>query len=323
MDKKYKIKDIYDKLKKIGFDKSYLKKFILPDWWEDEIAKTTNGFIIFCGIISKNLSLDYSFLIKNEIKFGIFEDDGISFNHKMNNNYSERDVQLADLISLKIAKLVNSINKNKFRKLPANVKNIRKEIITVTFENLLDYCWNLGISVIHLSNFPKKAKKFMGLSGYISERPFIILAKKYKYESYQLFDLAHELGHLVLKHSNSNKYLYDYEVNSSDLIEIEANEFATELITGQKNIIFPNNNLTTTKLLNFSKEKANELNTDAGFIALNYAKKFDRFAVAHGVLKNLPNKNTIELMYNYLVKNTNESDIQEDVYDFIINMISK
>ncbi len=334
MDKKYKIKNIYDKLKKIGFDKPYLKNFILPDWWEDEIAKTTNGFSIFCGIISKNLNIDYNSLISEEnIKLSIInnEDDKekLNLNHKMNSNYSENDIILAELISLKIAKLINSVNKNEFKNFPCDVNEIRKAILInnemVSFENLLDYCWKLGIPVIHVSNFPKRAKKFEGLSGYIDDKPFIILSKNQKNESYQLFTLAHELGHLILKHSNKIKIIYDYDLtlNRDIVFETEANQFATKLITNYSEIEYPSKNFTLLGLYEYSLSISKKHKIDAGFIALNYAKTFNRFPVANGALKKLGNNNAITLMFNHLTKNTNFDDLHEDTIEFMMKIVTK
>lgn len=334
MDKKYKIKDIYDKLKKIGFDKSYLKKFILPDWWDDEIAKTTNGFIIFCGIISKNINIDYNSLINDEnIKLSIInseeDKEKLNLNHKMNSNYSENDILLAELISLKIAKLINSVNKNKFKDFPSDVNEIRKTILSnndmISFENLLDYCWKSGISVIHVSNFPKKAKKFEGLSGYIDNKPFIILSKNQKNESYQLFTLAHELGHLILKHSNNSKLIYDYDLtlNRDIVFETQANQFATKLITNYSEIEYPSKTYTSPQLYEYSLSVSKKHKIDAGFIALNYAKTFNRFPVANGALKKLGNNNAIAVMYKYLTENINSDDLHEDTIAFIMNIVTK
>ena len=35
---------IYSRLRAAGIDKPYLKRFVLPDWWDDSVAETKMGF---------------------------------------------------------------------------------------------------------------------------------------------------------------------------------------------------------------------------------------------------------------------------------------
>ena len=54
----FNINSIYYTLKKFGIDKNFIKDILLPDWWDDEIAKTKAGYLQTIDIISKNLGID-------------------------------------------------------------------------------------------------------------------------------------------------------------------------------------------------------------------------------------------------------------------------
>ena len=87
------------------------------------------------------------------------------------------------------------------------------------------------------------------------EKLVVIGYNNLQHQHRQRFTVAHELGHLLLGHTNKN---YDFDINSGDPEEIEANQFAGELLVplkmlkedmkkGNKSIEFIVNNYNVSK----------------------------------------------------------------------------
>jgi transcriptional regulator with XRE-family HTH domain/Zn-dependent peptidase ImmA (M78 family) len=99
----------------------------------------------------------------------------------------------------------------------------------VTLESLLDWMWGRGIPVVPL----------LGKSGFsaavwsIDSVPIVVLKEARDLAVYWLFDLAHELGHIVLRHI-SNSSLVDVDAprphSSTDADEVAASTFALDLL---------------------------------------------------------------------------------------------
>ena len=52
------MKDIYDRLSKVGITRAYVKKYILPDWWEDSLAEVPANRVQAEMILSRQLGID-------------------------------------------------------------------------------------------------------------------------------------------------------------------------------------------------------------------------------------------------------------------------
>src|SRR2546425_12976250 len=55
---------VYDRLHQAGIGRSYVRKVVLPDWWDDEVALTKIGFLQGLGIIARHLGLELTPLHK-------------------------------------------------------------------------------------------------------------------------------------------------------------------------------------------------------------------------------------------------------------------
>ena len=120
------------------------------------------------------------------------------------------------------------------RELPKSSEDVKESIIKkynfVTFESLIRYVWSLGIPVVPLQD----TGAFHGACWRVANRNVIVLKQITPYQSRWLFDLAHELAHVLLHLSEEITVLIEpeeikpFEDDSDE--EYEANEFADELI---------------------------------------------------------------------------------------------
>lgn len=120
-----------------------------------------------------------------------------------------------------------------FRGVPSSPSDIRKSAADtdgqVTLESLLRWAWSSGICVLPLHG----KKDFAAAVWTIDDAPVILLKDTRDLAVYWLFDLAHELGHVVSGHVHSSGIV---EVDapsprtSEDQLEEQASSVALEIL---------------------------------------------------------------------------------------------
>ena len=181
--------------------------------------------------------------------------------------------------------------------LPDSAAAIRNAILErgascVHFESLLDYCWDNGLPVLHVSHLPEGAKKPDALAGIFAGRPAIVIMKRHTHAAWLLFILAHEIGHIGRRHLDGNGLLLDAKVSQDnrDTQEEEANAFAVEILTGKPDIRYQAaSNLNAEELAERALMVERRDKVDAGFVALNYVRNRGQgyFALGNKALEHL------------------------------------
>jgi hypothetical protein len=182
--------------------------------------------------------------------------------------------------------------------IPRSALELREQLLEnrswIDLEALVGHCWSIGIPVLGTTNFPRGALKPDGLAVDVGGRRVIVLTTGRTTAPWLLFLVAHELGHIACGHLETNSALVDAKVDrdDSDSEEAEANTWAITLLSGMPDIAFratatwPN----ATELAREAQGLATRLQTDPGFIVLNYAHSMGNsfFAVANAALKLMP-----------------------------------
>lgn len=317
----FNINTIYTTLKKFGIDKKFIEDILLPDWWDDDISKTKAGYLQTIDIISKNLGMDLAKFIANPETISLKGNAVIKFKTAKNINISDNLIW-PESLALRISELIEDVLSIEFKPLPDNALEIRDQIIenykTLNLDTLLDYLWNHGIPVLHISEFPKDVSKMDGMIVNLSNRPIIIISKNRKHDAWLLFVMAHEFGHFIKGHlSKSSNIIYDTDIeNEQDNEEREANEFAIQLLLGSetKNFNIQEKIVSPYKLSNIVREIGKELKIDSGVIALNFAYKTKNWALAEQTLKILdPKADAVEkikekIRQHFVFENTTEEN---------------
>jgi transcriptional regulator with XRE-family HTH domain/Zn-dependent peptidase ImmA (M78 family) len=118
--------------------------------------------------------------------------------------------------------------------LPASAQEIRKGVIEraghVTFSSLLDFAWDCGVAVVPLAD----PGQFHGAAWLLNRRPVVVLKQTTDSDARYAFDLAHELGHILLHFRNGTSAIIEgVEIaRSDDAQEQEASLFAGEVLLG-------------------------------------------------------------------------------------------
>lgn len=283
---------VYASLAQAGVNRAYLRKNVLPEWWDDKVAQTAAGFTEAATLIARRLGLDVTALI-NEQAVRWNKTTPVSF--KKADGVTEADVALARQITVQALRIAVVPQAGSPVSLARSAAEVRDAIFsaghrTVHLQNLLNYCWSAGIPVLHVDTFPAKSRKMEGLACQLAGRPAIALNKSLKSPAWAVFLLAHELGHLVCGHVGANGVVVDAQVrqDASDAQEQEANAFAVELLTGSPSMRFTaRSGLNASQLAQAARDVGARVNVEPGVVALNYAWHCQRLPVAQAALKQI------------------------------------
>lgn len=235
------IQNLYSALSAHGLQKKDVRA-VLPSWWEDEIATTPAGLQQAKLILAKALNLKIRPLVEDppRVEFDL----PAMRRFKLNGKTTEDDVELAVSLARSASKLVLSAIDQPYTK-PGSAADVREKILAsgkqwIDLESLIEYCWEIGIPVIHLASALMK-RKMDGIAMATKGRPTIVLSSL-KPSGFLLFHLAHELGHIALGHLEPNGAIVDNEIKkdleNKDASERDADNYALELLAGNhRNLI--------------------------------------------------------------------------------------
>jgi hypothetical protein len=287
--------DLYHHLSKLGFNKKFVQTKVLPDWWDNEFEKDSGAAIEAAAHISRRLNLDIASLLNIESSPQFNECAKTKFKTKQGTN--SQHLLLAHSMATRIAQMVSYACKTEFKAVPASVFEVREAILQtqpfVNLDGLLQFCWIYGIPVVHFDGFPvwKGFRKFDGMVGYFYNRPVIVVSLKHRSMARLLFIVAHELGHICRKHiedTTENSQIID-TINleeSNDEEEIEANEFAVELLLGKSDMCYATpRNFNGIQLADYAQRISSRDRVDPGVVALNYGWNKQHWGVANNALK--------------------------------------
>jgi hypothetical protein len=286
------MKDLYKRLKDVGFDASFVRNRILPDWWEDELANTVSNRALAEAAISRMLRFPIGQLRNPNFALKLPQVSNVRL--KRNKGTEAKDVLPAILLAEQTANnLLTALTSIVPFPGPMAAEQVRKTILAkrrfVDLDGLLQFAWQRGIVVLHLAELPKATKKFSGMAMFCDKTPAIVLAFGSDSPPWIAFHLAHELGHILLGHVTvGSSPLADGDIDQldQDSDEKAADAFACTVLTGLASIdakaIY---GLTADKLVDRARQHAAIHGIDPGTVALVYGRNADRIAVAQKALK--------------------------------------
>lgn len=316
---------IYDRIKSdLGISKPFVKKTLLPDWWDDELLRSPNGLLQFKAYLRRNLGLPLESWDGNKkIKFS--EPLGVHF--KKSSAQSNKKFS----ISIQIAKTVGTTSISMLRreqKIPRSAEEVRKHLSwnPMRLTDVLNYFNSLGIPIIPIWGLPRTVAKPTAMVFKIEDHYAIAIGKKTTSESQQIFHLFHELGHIVSGHLNGNTNACIDETidkDTEDKIETEANRFAVAVFTGNPNFethMFVGG--THNQFLHDCKSESRKIDVDPSFIALNLAwsnpkDKHTLWRLANFTLKKFEQAKALEMIVEHFYKMIQEDRVSAEYLDYL------
>ena len=324
------IQKLYGRLGEVGLTRAFVKKTALPSWWDDHVASNPSGYSQGLLLLSRHLGLDLASLQSEDEPIRL-RDFGVC-KFKKRADVSEDELALARVLATRAAQLAASAVSTPAVAIPTNPDDIRQQILGedapwVGLDELLGYCWSIGVPVLHLDHFRKKAKRPDGFAARVNGRAAIVLCRHAKHSAWLLFILAHELGHLALGHVPEEGALIDQGLdrNSPDAEEQAANAFAIELLSGRPDRRFiaadrwPNAESLARSALAIGRQSM----IDPGHIVLNYSHSMGAsfFPVGNAALKLLdPQDDAVVRVRTKMAGNLDWSRLPEDSSEFLMRV---
>lgn len=232
---------LFARLGKAGLPEKYVRDTAFPAWWNDDLADDDGGYGRALGFIHHHVGIPLESLWQDSAPISC---PVHAVNFKKAQNLTATDVQWARCVGVTAASIAVGASCMEPVQGPSDGKAVREAICgighnCVDLENLLEYVWSLGIAVLHIDKFP--GKKMAGLAVRVHGRPAIVLCTNRKLPAKTLFDLAHELGHILLNHVGEEGVLVDAEIapgEENDVQEREANRFALAVLLGDADRIY-------------------------------------------------------------------------------------
>jgi hypothetical protein len=272
--------DLYSRLAAAGFPKKFVRERILPDWWTEEVDQDPNVLLEGALILANRLNVNVRSLLENDGEILFAPTCQPKF--KLKNGKDLQRLMVPRALAARVAELVAYSAKKPYSGLEGwSIEQIRKQILrsrpAVDLVGLVEFCWSIGLPIVHFSAFPDGVQKFDGMVAYYDSRPVIVLSFKHKSPAWLAFILGHEMGHLLQGHVTPDEPLIDehLEMETVDEDEDAANQVSRELLLGRPGTSYDiwKKYLKGDQLALESKRLAQSTNDgiDPGVIALNIA----------------------------------------------------
>lgn len=286
------MRDLYRRLRELGFDADFIRARVLPDWWDDSLASAPANRALAEAAVSRMLGFPISDLRKPDAKLKLPATSQVRL--KRRQDTTDKEVAPTILVAERAATAIVSslIGVPPFVG-ETTATSVRGSILQrrrlVDLESLLDFAWRQGIAVLHVSGMPSASKRFSGMALFCKSVPVVVLASKSDSPPWIAFHLAHELGHILLGHvTHGREGLADVDIDKTarDDQERESNAFACEVLTGHPN---PNPGpiygLTGERLAALARQEGLKTGTDPGALALIYGRNANRMGAAQNAIK--------------------------------------
>lgn len=202
----------------------------------------------------------------------------------------------------------------------------------VSLSDLLAVCWEHGIPVVYLPSLPVSKPKMEGMVTFCGGRPVILVTtKKAEQPAWMLFVLAHEMGHVALRHLDEcdggsivDEKVSEDEDGVADPQEVAANAYALQLLTGGERSVFSLKHLMKAEALAEAAMRfGRERHIDPGHVVLNAVRNTtvggkSPWGLGTSALKHLDHESASSVMCrDALRQNVDLDALSDDSFEFL------
>ena len=228
------------RLSRGGFQRNFLERAILPDWWAEECERDPDLMWDLTLRVARFLELPVATVRdpQADLRPRVYSDAPL---RRVRDLPPER-LAPAIFAALKIAEAVvrnlrDPTSPAEF--LPRDAAAWRSQLAksgTVTLDVLLSDLWKRGIPVIPAESLPSPS--FQGLAGFVQGRPVIVLGHKHDEPGRVAFVVAHEAGHITAGDCGQDRPVVDEQDEIVDTAEMEkrADLFALQTLVGTEEV---------------------------------------------------------------------------------------
>lgn len=323
--------DLLQRLEDLGLSRKYVRS-MLPEWLSDEAAATPGGLLELKLILTRQFDLDAGRLLSDQNEVAFRTPTNRRF--KKARNVDESDLVVASSVALGLARHVAAACKQPFVPVPTVAVETRQEIFKlfpplkwISLQAVLHFAWAHGIPVAYLASSPPGNRKMDAMAVRVDGRPVIVVSRKSAHASWIAFLIAHELGHIARGHVGDEEVLIDSASDDNDPFvgaendpdELEANRYATELITGsaQRRYLPDSDRGNAPGLLSAAHAEGVRSKVDPGHIILNFGHHTKQWAMAMAALNMLGGPSPLDVINEAMVKHIHRDALAPDGEEFV------
>lgn len=286
---------LYRRLKAIGYNRPFVRRAILPDWWDDALADNAGMCMEAQLRVARRLGLPFKDVANPDKVLKLTDVSSVRL--KRAKAGTDREHIAPGII---VTRRIVALAVEQLQHMPAfpahlTAADLRQSILksypVVDFAGLVKAAWAHGIAVFHINDWPDGAKKFAGMAYYEGKVPVIVLASGYDAPPRLAFYLAHEIGHILRGHVKPDgKVLVDGDLDAKreDAEERQADEDAMIILRGDAQLSYPpTKGLTLISLRAWARGAEVNQSVHAGSAALMFGREHKHMPLANMVLKNL------------------------------------
>ncbi|MEM6453857.1 MAG: ImmA/IrrE family metallo-endopeptidase [Acidobacteriota bacterium] len=336
------MKDLYQRLKPLGFSRKDLLARVLPDWWEDKMAEHAVNRRMAEMYIGQALGLTLAQLADPKATL-TFDDVTQALFKRWKDSDLER-LRPAVLLASDLSRLVLAATQTQRptaalakRDAAALRDSLLAERPVVDLAGLVDLCWAHGIPVIPMTYLPEGSKKVDGMALSVAihdgtTHPVIIVNVSGRDVPARVaWFVAHEMGHIALGHLGESLCIDVDMTVADDPREQEANAFATALIYGRTPQFLRRSRRGASsaswkaeQLERRARSLAREYKTTPAAIALSYAHQHagNRWPVARKAINLLQeHEGALAIVRDALVRHVDPDEISPERLGFLAHAL--
>lgn len=286
--------EVRRELRQAGFANSVID-VVWPEWWSSDAEQSLSATTELRYTVARRLGLSPQSLFEGTPRF-VWRD------HARYKNVGTQNVdELAALSSFgaAVARTVTAATAGtRARPRIPSALDLRRLLLQgstyVNLPNLLVLCWSMGIPVIHLEVLPLEQKRMHAMSVRVQDNFALLLARRSPYAAQVAYTIAHELGHIALRHLDDAPVLVEADdplgVDDRDEQESGADRYALELLTGspQPTIVADVEHYSASQLADAVLRQAPEYLIEPGVLALCAGHSSGRWKQTFSALNLIP-----------------------------------
>jgi hypothetical protein len=226
------------RLKDVGLSDPAIKA-AWPTWWSEDADASPSAVTELRFSVARKLGLDPRSLLSSNDRPRFVWHDEARFKHLTGK--SEEELDAITSFGTVLGTMLVSATDEPLQAKHYSALDLRAILLGnsrfIGLGELLSLAWSLAIPVVHLRVFPSGRKRMAAMVARSGNRNAIMLAKDSMFPAAPAFYLAHEIAHVNLGHLRPNAFWLDVDIDarsSHDEFEVEADQFALELLTGYR-----------------------------------------------------------------------------------------
>lgn len=288
-----------DRLRRLGLSSAAIDA-VWPAWWSEQADASASARAELHFGVARRLGLDPASLLADDEQPRFLWREEARFKHLAAADAAERagiesfGRAVANAIAPHLPPVAASLEGRSAVELR---DTMLRSAAHVGLRELLSLCWGVGIPVVHLQVLPWPQKRMAAMTVRVAGRWFVLLAKDASYPAPVAFYLAHEIGHIALRHLADDGAIVDMDVGDpladpadDDDEESAADTYALELLTGlARPAVRPAQEgvASAGELARTATSTGEQLQIEPGTLALLYGYSTGDWAIATAALRHV------------------------------------